>query len=103
MSSFAAAQPSPGEIFGRVIANIEKVMRGQRSSIRKLLAAFTAGGRPTTRHDVRKTNPQSHRCTSLPAAGAAEPMCLKRFSLWPAVGAFNSGQCLSWLSSCGTR
>lgn len=35
---------SAHEIFARVIANIEQVMRGQRASIRKLLAAFTAGG-----------------------------------------------------------
>ena len=32
------------DLFGKVIANIETVMRGQRTSIRKLLAAFTAGG-----------------------------------------------------------
>src|SRR5438093_573559 len=32
------------DLFGKVITNIEKVMRGQRASIRKLLAAFTAGG-----------------------------------------------------------
>ena len=44
MSVSAAPEPSAREIFGRVIANIEKVMRGQRASIRKLLAAFTAGG-----------------------------------------------------------
>ena len=30
--------------FGRIAANIEKVMRGQHASVRKLLAAFGAGG-----------------------------------------------------------
>ncbi len=35
---------SANQIFSRVIENIERVIRGQRASIRKLLAAFTAGG-----------------------------------------------------------
>jgi MoxR-like ATPase len=34
----------PGEVFGRVAANIERVMRGQAAAIRKLLAAFASGG-----------------------------------------------------------
>jgi len=42
--SVATPQQSAHDIFARVVANIEKVMRGQRASIRKLLAAFTAGG-----------------------------------------------------------
>ena len=44
MSSSTTPQHSAHEISGRVIANIKKVMRGQSDSIRKLLAAFTAGG-----------------------------------------------------------
>jgi MoxR-like ATPase len=39
-----APESSAREIFARVIANIERVIRGQRGAIRKLLAAFTAGG-----------------------------------------------------------
>jgi MoxR-like ATPase len=31
-------------LFGRVAGNIEKVMRGSRNSVRKLLAAFASGG-----------------------------------------------------------
>ena len=31
-------------LFGRIAANIEKVMRGQHAQVRKLLAAFAAGG-----------------------------------------------------------
>ena len=31
-------------LFGRVAANIEKVMRGSRAGVRKLLAAFASGG-----------------------------------------------------------
>jgi MoxR-like ATPase len=34
----------PGEVFARVAANIERVMRGQAAAIRKLLAAFASGG-----------------------------------------------------------
>jgi MoxR-like ATPase len=34
----------PGEVFGRVAANIERVMRGQAAATRKLLAAFASGG-----------------------------------------------------------
>ncbi len=34
----------PGEVFGRIAANIERVMRGQAAAIRKLLAAFASGG-----------------------------------------------------------
>ena len=34
----------PGEVFGRMAANIERVMRGQAAAIRKLLAAFASGG-----------------------------------------------------------
>jgi MoxR-like ATPase len=44
MTSPAAQQAPSHDIFERVIANIETVMRGQRHSIRKLMAAFTAGG-----------------------------------------------------------
>jgi MoxR-like ATPase len=32
------------DILGRVVSNIEKVMKGQNASIRKLLAAFAGGG-----------------------------------------------------------
>jgi len=32
------------EVFQKIAANIERVMRGQRSSIRRILAAFAAGG-----------------------------------------------------------
>jgi MoxR-like ATPase len=34
----------PGEVFGRIAGNIERVMRGQAAAIRKLLAAFASGG-----------------------------------------------------------
>jgi MoxR-like ATPase len=33
-----------GEVFGRIAANLERVMRGQTAGIRKLLAAFASGG-----------------------------------------------------------
>ncbi|HEX7383422.1 MAG TPA: AAA family ATPase, partial [Burkholderiaceae bacterium] len=32
------------ELFGRIAGNIEKVMRGSRAGVRKLLAAFASGG-----------------------------------------------------------
>lgn len=35
---------APQQIYRRIAANIEKVMRGQSAAIRKLLAAFAAGG-----------------------------------------------------------
>ena len=31
-------------VFGRIAGNIEKVMRGSRDGVRKLLAAFASGG-----------------------------------------------------------
>ncbi len=34
----------PGEVFGRIAANIERVMYGQTAAIQKLLAAFASGG-----------------------------------------------------------
>ncbi len=40
----SAASAAPGEIYRRVAANIQRVMRGQDAAIRKLLAALTAGG-----------------------------------------------------------
>jgi MoxR-like ATPase len=35
---------SATEVFQKIAANIERVMRGQRSSIRRILAAFASGG-----------------------------------------------------------
>ncbi len=35
---------SPREIYRRITANIEKVMRGQSAAVRKLLAGFASGG-----------------------------------------------------------
>lgn len=35
---------SPGEIYRKITANIEKVMRGQSAAVRKLLAGFASGG-----------------------------------------------------------
>jgi MoxR-like ATPase len=35
---------SPREIYGKISANIEKVMRGQSEAIRKILAGFASGG-----------------------------------------------------------
>ena len=35
---------SPLEIYHKIFENIEKVMKGQAASIRKLLAAFASGG-----------------------------------------------------------
>ena len=32
------------QLFQRIAANIEQVMRGQHAQVRKLLAAFAAGG-----------------------------------------------------------
>ena len=36
--------PTPREIFGKIAANIESVMKGQAGAIRRLLSAFGAGG-----------------------------------------------------------
>ena len=35
---------SPGEVYRKLAANIEKVMRGQSAAIRKILAGFASGG-----------------------------------------------------------
>ncbi|MBW1801773.1 MAG: MoxR family ATPase [Deltaproteobacteria bacterium] len=35
---------SPGEIYHKITANIEKVMRGQSTAVRKMLAGFVSGG-----------------------------------------------------------
>ncbi len=42
MDSLSASQAR--DLFARVAANVESVMRGQHGSVRKLLAAFAAGG-----------------------------------------------------------
>ena len=36
--------PEASALFGRIAGNIEKVMRGSRAGVRKLLAAFASGG-----------------------------------------------------------
>ena len=40
-------------LFERIAANIEAVMRGQHAQVRKLLAAFAAGGHVLDRKSTR--------------------------------------------------
>ena len=43
-SALAMTALEASAVFGRIAANIEKVMRGSHDGVRKLLAAFASGG-----------------------------------------------------------
>ncbi len=54
------------DVFGRLAANVETVMRGQRPAVRRLLAAFAAGG-----HVLIEDNPGTGKTTLAKALAAS--------------------------------
>ena len=80
-------------LFGRIAGNIEKVMRGSRDGVRKLLAAFASGG-----HVLIEDYPGTGKTTlakSLAASiGAASRACSSRPTCCPRT---------SSASRCSTR
>ena len=48
--------PSPRDVSQKIISNIEQVIRGQRDSLRKILAALATGG-PSTWTTLSGTSP----------------------------------------------
>ena len=54
------------QLFGRIAANIESVMRGQHASVRKLLAAFAGGG-----HALIEDTPGTGKTTLAKALAAS--------------------------------
>ena len=54
------------DLFGRLAANVETVMRGQRPAVRRLLAAFAAGG-----HVLIEDNPGTGKTTLAKALAAS--------------------------------
>jgi MoxR-like ATPase len=54
------------DVFGRIATNVETVMRGQRPAVRRLLAAFAAGG-----HVLIEDNPGTGKTTLAKALAAS--------------------------------
>lgn len=69
---------SPAEIYTRITANIEKVMRGQGKSIRKLLAGIAGGG-----HVLLEDTPGTGKTTLAKALSLSVDAGFKRIQFTP--------------------
>ncbi len=69
---------SPLDIYLKVFNNIEKVMKGQSASIRKLLAAFASGG-----HVLLEDFPGTGKTTLAKALALSVDACFKRIQFTP--------------------
>ena len=70
--------PQARDLFARVASNIESVMRGQHASVRKLLAAFAAGG-----HVLIEDYPGTGKTTLAKALAASLSVKFSRVQFTP--------------------
>ena len=73
-----ASDLSPKEIYLKITANIEKVMRGQSAAIKKLLAAFASGG-----HVLLEDYPGTGKTTLSKALALSVDAQFKRIQFTP--------------------